>query len=113
MSEQRENIESEDSIGTIDELGVKITKGNVEVGNVYPIFGMITNIEEGESGEVIAEINYNIKANMLISDASKVEVLRTRAFETGIFVSKVISKEPCVVVECQAVVFGKSQAANA
>lgn len=103
----------EDVLGTIDELGLKITKGDVEVGGTYPIFGMITSIEESDDGTLIAEINHSIKAHMVISDNAKVELLKSRAFETGIFVSKVLSKEPIVEVECQAVVFGRSQSFNA
>lgn len=103
----------EDVLGTIDELGLKITKGEVEVGGTYPIFGMITSIEDCGEGNIIAEINHSIKAKMIISDLSRVDLLKSRAFETGIFVSKVISKDPVVEVECQAVVFGKSQSFNA
>lgn len=103
----------EDVLGTIDELGLKITKGDVEVGGTYPIFGMITSILDSGDSTMIVEINHNIKAHMIISDPSKVELLKSRAYETGIFVSKVIAKEPIIEVECQAVVFGKSQSFNA
>ncbi len=105
--------EKEDVLGNIDDLGLKITKGEVEVGGTYPLFGMITAIEELEDGSIVAEINHNIKANMIISDKSRVDILRARAFETGIFVSTVISKEPSLVVDCQAVIYGKPQAHNA
>ncbi len=103
----------EDVLGTIEDLGLKITKGDVEIGGTYPIFGMITSIEDSGEGNIIAEINHSIKAHMVITDASRIEVLRARAYETGIFVSTVKVKEPQLEVECQAVVFGKSQSFNA
>lgn len=106
-------VEKEDSIASIEELGLEVKKGEVEVGGTYPIFGMLTSIEEMEDGNVIAKINYNITATMLISDRSRLDVLKSRAFETGIFVSTVTSKEPEIEVECQAVIFGKPQSYNA
>ncbi len=106
-------VEKEGSIASIEELGLEVKKGEVEIGGTYPIFGMLTSIEELENGNVIAKINYNITANLLISDRSRLDVLKSRAFETGIFVSTVISKEPEICVDCQAVIFGKPQAYNA
>jgi hypothetical protein len=105
--------QQEEVLGTIEDLGLKIEKGNVEVGETYPIFGMITAIEDQGNGDVLVEINHNIKAQMYISKEDRLNVLKSRAFESGIFVSKVIAKEPELLVECQAVVFGKSQAYNA
>ncbi|HMO18907.1 MAG TPA: hypothetical protein PKA63_12560 [Oligoflexia bacterium] len=102
-------------LATIENSGgdLHVGRGDVEVGQTYPIFGMITGVEDLGGGDVIAEINHSIKARMFISESERIELLRTRAFETGIFVSTVLEKEPVVVVECKAVIFGKAQAANA
>ncbi len=102
-----------DDKNLFDELGLEVTQGDVEVGKTYPIFGMITELLDDEPGNVIVEINYNIKAQMNIPNSDKVNLLKERAFESGIFVAKVITKEPEVLVDCQTVIFGRSQAFNA
>jgi hypothetical protein len=99
----------EDKQDFFDKFGLEVQAGEVEVGQTYPIYGMITSLTTQEDGKIVAEINFTIKANMMINDSSKVELLRLRAFEPGIFVSTVTSKDPCVVVNCSTVVFGKSQ----
>ncbi len=93
--------------------GLEIAPGKVEVGQSYPIFGMITKLSKDEEGKVIAEINNNIVAHMTINDGERLDVLKGKAFETGIFFSKVLAVEPAIEVECKAVIFGKSQAFNA
>jgi len=108
-----ENVKRNENKNLFDELGLEVAHGQVEVGNTYPIFGMITQITEESPGTVIAEINHNITAKMNISDEKRLETLKTKAFEAGIFISKVISIEPVLEVECQAVIFGKNRAYNA
>ncbi len=96
-----------------DELGLEVAQGEVEIGKTYPIFGMITKLIDDEPGHVVAEINYNIIATMNIPDKARVEVLKERAFEAGIFFSTVTSKEPNISVDCQTVIFGRKQAYHA
>ena len=98
---------------SLEGFGLKVAHGRVEVGNTYPIFGMITKLLEGEDGEVLVELNNNIHAKMSITDPERLAVLRKKAFETGIFISRVVATEPVLEVECRAVIFGKSQAYNA
>jgi hypothetical protein len=50
---------------------------------------------------------------MTIPDQEKIDLLKERAFEPGIFVSTVVNKEPKIVVDCSTVVFGKRQSFNA
>lgn len=100
-------------IESIEELGVKISSSEVEVGETYPIYGMITNVEDCGEGNIIATINNSIKAEMYISKEDRLNLLKSRVFESGIFVSTVKQKSPEIVVECQAVIFGKSQAYSA
>ena len=95
------------------QLGLEVQHGAVEIGNTYPIFGMITGIHSDTPGAVVAEINHSIIAKMNVSDQERVDLLKGKAFETGIFISTVTAIEPRVEVECQAVIFGRSQAFNA
>jgi hypothetical protein len=92
-----------------EKYGLEVTAGEVEVGRSYPIYGMITKIIDDTPGNVIVELNFSIRASMSIPDPEKVELLKQRAFEPGIFVSTVRSKEGGVVVDCSTVVFGKRQ----
>ncbi len=106
------DVESE-SKNLFEELGLEVTRGEVEVGNTYPIFGMITEFKCDEPGDVVAKINHNITARMNVNDQARIDVLKGKAFETGIFISRVLSLEPQVEVECHKVIFGKPQAFNA
>ena len=94
-----------------EKFGLEVAQGEVEVGGTYPIYGMITKFLNEEPGSVVVELNYSITANLNVTEEEKVEVLRTRAFEPGIFVSKVVSKDEDngIVVDCSMVVFGKQQ----
>lgn len=96
-----------------DKLGLEVATGEVEIGNTYPIYGMITKIINDTPGDVVVEINFSIRANMAIPDTDKVNILKERAFEPGIFVSTVVSKEEGVTVDCSTVVFGRKQQFNA
>ena len=74
---------------------------------------MITKIVDETPGQVVVEINFSIRANMSIPDKEKVDLLKERAFEPGIFVSTVTCKEPKIEVDCSTVVFGKRQSFQA
>lgn len=105
--------ESKNGTKTFDDLGLKVSSGEVEVGKTYPIYGMITKLLSDTPGDVIVEINHNITARMSIPDPSKISILKERAFETGIFVSTVTSIVPSVEVDCKTVIFGRPQSYNA
>ena len=92
-----------------EKFGLEVAAGEVEVGRTYPIYGMITKLLSEEPGSVLVEINFSIKAHMSIPDQDKIELLKERAFEPGIFVSKILSKENGVTVDCSTVVFGRRQ----
>ncbi len=96
-----------------EELGLQVAPSDVEVGKTYPIFGVITKILNDKPGNVEVELNYSIKARMNVSEESRVEILKERAFESGIFVCTIVTKEPNVEVDCQVVIFGRKQAFNA
>jgi hypothetical protein len=93
-----------------EKFGLEVTSGDVEIGQTYPIYGMITKVLSEAPGAVIVEINFSIKATMTVPDAVKIELLKERAFEPGIFVSTVTSKDDAGLnVDCSTVVFGKRQ----
>jgi hypothetical protein len=96
-----------------EKFGLEIAAGEVEIGQTYPIYGMITKILDETPGSVLVEINFSIKANMAIPDPEKIELLKERAFEPGIFVSTVTQKDGGVTVDCSTVVFGRRQDFNA
>lgn len=96
-----------------EKFGLEVSSGQVEVGQTYPIYGMITKVLDETPGNVIVEINFSIRASMSIPDIEKINLLKERAFEPGIFVSTVKSKEDGIVVDCTTVVFGKRQAFHA
>jgi hypothetical protein len=96
-----------------NKIGCEVKAGEVEVGNTYPLYGMITKFLDDTPGHVVVEINFSITATMTIPDQDKVDLLKERAFEPGIFVSTVMTKNPKIEVDCSTVVFGKRQAAVA
>jgi hypothetical protein len=105
--------ESDKDLNFFQKFGCEVKSGDVEVGNTYPLYGMITRFLDDTPGHVVVEINFSITASMTIPDQQKVDLLKERAFEPGIFVSTVTTKEPKLQVDCSTVVFGKRQAALA
>lgn len=96
-----------------ERYGLEVSTGEVEVGGTYPIYGMITKFLGDEEGKIKVELNFSIEATMSIPDETKINLLKERAFEPGIFVSTVTSKDGGVKVECSTVVFGKKQTYHA
>lgn len=95
------------------EFGLEVVNGDIEIGNVYPLFAMITKFIDDTPGAVRVELNFHIQAQLTVDDPERVALLKERMFESGIFVSKVLSKEPGIEVACQTIIFGKKQAFNA
>jgi len=106
---ERINMSSDSGQNFLEKFGLEVGEGEVVVGQTYPIYGMITKFLDETPGQVVVELNYSIKAKMSIPTAEKVELLRERSFEPGIFISTVKSKDGGVVVDCSTVVFGKRQ----
>jgi len=96
-----------------EKFGYEVKFGEVEIGTTYPLYGMITKILDDTPGHVVVELNFSITANMTIPDQEKVNLLKERAFEPGIFVSTVVHKDPKITVDCSTVVFGKRQSFSA
>lgn len=106
-----DNAETKENF--FEKYGLEVSTGEVEIGGTYPIYGMITKVLSEVDGKVIVELNFSIEATMSIQDSSKINLLKERAFEPGIFVATVTSKEGGVKVDCGTVVFGKKQDFNA
>lgn len=92
-----------------EEFGLSVTTGDVVVGQTYPVYGMITKILDDKPGDVKVELNFGITARMNVSDAEGIDTLKERLFESGIFVSTVLAKNPSIEVACQTVIFGRRQ----
>ncbi len=92
-----------------EKFGLELTLGNVEEGKTYWIYGWITKFFDETPGNVEVEINFSIRAHMTVPDQEKVELLKERAFEPGIFVCTILSKSDQIAVDCHTVVFGKRQ----
>ena len=94
-----------------NKFGLEVKRGEVEVGSTYPIYGMITDFLNETLGSIEVEINYQIDATLLIESEEKLETLKERAFEPGIFVSTITSKEEGekMKAEVSTVVFGRKQ----
>ena len=92
-----------------EKFGLEVQSGEVEIGSTYPIYGMITKFFDDTPGKVVVELNFSIRANMAIPDPQKVELLKQRAFEPGIFVSTITQKEGGICADCSTVVFGRRQ----
>ncbi|MCB0339201.1 MAG: hypothetical protein KDD53_06340 [Bdellovibrionales bacterium] len=105
--------ESSNTENFFEKFGLEVATGEVEIGQTYPIYGMITKFLEEQPGNVLVELNYSIRCKMAIPDEKRIELLRERAFEPGIFVSTVTSKDQGVEVDCSTVVFGRRQQYNA
>ena len=96
-----------------EKFGLEVKSGEVEVGQTYPIYGMITKMLDDTPGNVKVEINFSIQASMTIPEPEKIELLKQRAFEPGIFVSTIKDKSDVISVDCSTVVFGRKQQYNA
>ncbi|MGI6681489.1 MAG: hypothetical protein ACOX3T_08455 [Bdellovibrionota bacterium] len=95
---------------TFSEDNIEIENQEVEVGGTYPIYGMITKFLDQKDDCLEVEINFSIKAQMVVPDSDNVEILKKRSFEPGIFISEVLSKEQSgIQVKCNTVVFGKQE----
>lgn len=98
----------EDEKDLLDKMGLLLNPAELEIGNTYPIYGMITKIIDETPGKVVVELNFNIRAILNITDEKNLQTIRERSFDPGIFVSTIVSNEP-VVIECDTIVFGKRE----
>lgn len=99
-----------------DKPPFEVTTGTVEVGKSYPLYGMITKIlsEQGDKLVVIINGIDGMKGTELTlslgeDSQDKIEVIKSRFFEPGIFVTQITEAEPDIKGDCNTVIFGRSQ----
>jgi hypothetical protein len=91
----------------------------LEEGKTYPLFGCITSfISEDLDRGVVVEVNGNLILQMANIKDDKLDLLKSKAFESGIFVAKLVNRGDIKagdnpIFECSTVVFGKSQSFEA
>jgi predicted amino acid racemase len=90
------------------ELNFEFKNVDVEVGKVYPIYGYISNILDSSSDDIILQINDNITLNVKLTDSCTVELLKSRVFEPGIFMTKILNNKDKIIGDCSVIIFGKS-----
>ena len=103
---ENKSYEYQDS-QSLSQLGLDLKVGEVEVGKTYWIYGWITKFLSEEPDNLIVELNFSIKAHISVQAPEKVELLKGRAFEAGIFICTITSKEDAILADCHTVVFGK------
>ena len=55
-------MENKEQNNFFEKFGLEVASGEVEVGQTYPIYGMITKVLDDTPGSVCVEINFTIKA---------------------------------------------------
>ena len=100
----REKLETEN---LFDKLGVQLKHDTVELGQTYPLYGMITQILSEEPGNVRVMLNYSVELLMHIDDEEKIALLKARSFDPGIFVCTIDEVGEKIKASCTTVVFGK------
>lgn len=91
-----------------DELGLDVKFAEVSLGEVYPIYGTITKFVDDTPGNIIVMINDHIEARMNVVEEDKIDLLKNRCFDPGIFVCTITQTTPSISAECSTVVFGKN-----
>lgn len=97
--------DSENSL--FDKLGLDVQYGEVVVGQTYPIYGSITKFLCDEPGKVVINVNGNVEMSLSVEDLDKIEILKSRTFEPGIFVCLVKEIGDIIKCDCSTVIFGK------
>lgn len=113
MSDDNKNPENEineleDDKNLFDDLGLSVEFGDVEVGQVYPIYGLITKFISDEPGNIVVRINENVEATMNVGEQDKIDILKNRSFEPGIFVCTITELGTLIKADCSTVIFGKN-----
>lgn len=80
-----------------------------EIGKTYPIYGMITEIISEQP--LIIIINDSIEGTCVVEDPEKINLVKSRAFEPGIFVTKIENQleDGMYIGTVETIVFGKKQ----
>lgn len=85
-----------------------VQTGDVEIGHVYPLYGMVTKIIDETFENFTIQLNWDTTLRCTLKDPGSVETIKSRAFEPGIFVSEITSVKP-LSGNCTTIVFGRKQ----
>ncbi|MCS6893548.1 MAG: hypothetical protein NZO16_03150, partial [Deltaproteobacteria bacterium] len=92
---------------TIFDIGIKLSEIKPEVGKTYPVFGVLSDLNF-EDSRLVATINDNIKAELIVNDENQIKTLLSRIFDNGIFFVEI--KEVCedgsIRGFCSTIIFG-------
>lgn len=91
-----------------DELGLAVAFAEVNLGQPYPVYGIITKFISDSPGNIVVLINDHIEATMNVVDDDKIATLKNRCFDPGIFVCTFTQKDPSLRADCSTVIFGKT-----
>jgi hypothetical protein len=91
-----------------NKFGLTVEASEVEIGKIYPLYGMITQILNPSMENFTIEINSGLVLKCSINDEDSVEKIKERAFEPAIFVTQITSVNP-VAGDCTTIIFGKRQ----
>lgn len=98
-----------------DKLGLELKSSPVVVGENYPVYGMVTEMIEAPDGSIQCVVNFNMLLTLFGVSKEKSEIIKTKAFEPGIFITKItkiyteLDNNPYSFEgECSTVIFGKS-----
>lgn len=100
----KEKLETENFF---DSLGVQVKQDKVELGQTYPLYGMITEFLSDTPGNVRVMLNYSVELLMHIDDEEKIALIKSRSFDPGIFVCTIDEVGEKIKASCTTVVFGK------
>ena len=106
MTDENDNKQTDN---LFDSLGLEVKFGEVEIGQSYPIYGMITEIVSDVIGDVRVVVNYNIEMTLSIDDDEKMSLLKKKSFEPGIFVCTITHTQPSIKGDCSTIIFGKNK----
>lgn len=96
----------------LDMSNISVKYDTVEVGQTYPIYGMITSFIDDDPSAFKIIVNHNIEMTVVVSDPEKVSLLKSRSFDPGIFMCTISQVEPSVKGDCYTIVFGKQTASS-
>jgi len=100
-----------------EKFGLEVSKGSVEIGETYPIYGSITNFLKEDDACIEVEVNFHMRIILNLPDENRddrLALLKERAFEPGIFVTEIIDNDLdhekySVLGRCNTVVYGRKQ----
>jgi hypothetical protein len=90
----------------LGKYNITVEPGEVEVGKTYPLYGIVTNIIDDTFENYTIEINHSITLRCFLKSEESSDIIKERAFEPGIFITKITNSNP-VEGECETIVFGK------